>query len=216
MTFDPEAIFNFHGTVKMDCPYCGHDALFNNQGQYSQVAVLCNDNTQSIHAKAALLRCSSCERPVMVSSYGQETNETHKFKNCKVYPPFIQQADKDIPDRIRLIFQEALNCAGVQAWNAVATMCRRAVQEAVVEKQGAGNTLYAQIEDLKKKGLLVNQLVDFAHTVRGIGRDGAHADPGFIDIDPQNADDAIEFCRQFFDYLYVVPQKLARQKAKRP
>jgi hypothetical protein len=92
-------------------------------------------------------------------------------------------------------------------------MCRRAVQEVAVLHKAVGKTLFEQIEFLAQNQTIAGDLKDWAHEVRLIGKDGAHADvPN--DVTEQDADEAVEFTTQFINYIYVLKQKLQSRKSR--
>ncbi len=55
-----------------------------------------------------------------------------------------------------------------------------------------------------------------AHTVSLIANVGAHPDDnGLEDVGPDDASDLIEFSREFYDHLYLMPAKLREMKKRR-
>lgn len=202
--------------LKWECPHCHNMAPFVPLANYVGVPSGTLPGGRTRFIGAAFYRCQTCEHPLLLQYGGEAQDHNWGIGGIQSFPLPTQEADVDIPDPIRPIFQEALNCNSVKAWNAVGSMARRAIQEAVIQKGGEGIDLFNQIEDLKAKGKLTGSLLDFAHQVRILGRDGSHAEDKFIDLDATDAEDAIEFCGQLFDHLYVAPKRLERQKQKRP
>lgn len=191
-----------------ECPY-GHggsqfEQLYVNHDTYARIDP--KDEKPGVQRQAiSVYRCVVCGGPLFARAPGPELVE--------IYPQRVPEASKDIPAPAHTIFLEAQRCHGVKAWNATAAMCRRAVQEAVLILGGEGKTLYAQIEDLAKRHIIVDDLKEWAHTIRGIGRDGAHADV-LTDISEADADDALKFTEEFLEYNFVLRKRLARRTAK--
>ena len=150
-------------------------------------------------------KCVVCGGPLFMRAYGPG------FGALEVYPRKAPDAHQDIPSPIRAVYLEAQACHSVQAWNATAAMCRRAIQEAVLKLGGTGKFLFDQIEYLAGKNIIVPDLKDWAHEVRGIGRDGAHADV-LTDVTEGDANDALEFTKEFLNYAFVLKQRLQRRK----
>lgn len=155
--------------------------------------------------QVASYTCVVCGGPLFARAYGPNLTQVD------IYPLKVPDAHPDIPSPIREIFLEAQACHSVRAWNATSAMCRRAVQEAVLKLGGSGKVLFEQIEDLAKKHLIVPDLKDWANEVRGIGRDGAHADT-LTNISESDANDALKFTEEFLNYTYVLKQRLQRRK----
>jgi hypothetical protein len=123
-----------------------------------------------------------------------------------------------IPDHIRRDLVEAKQCATVGAWRACLTMARRSIQAACLAK-GAdeGKKLHEQIDQLAAKGIITNDLKEWAHEVRHLGNDGAHPpkDPKDDLVDQKDAADALELAESFLETVFVVPALAAERKAKR-
>jgi hypothetical protein len=56
-------------------------------------------------------------------------------------------------------------------------------------------------------------LKDWAHEIRTIGKNGAHADVP-IDVTESDAKDALDFTEEFLNYTYVLKKRLQRRGAK--
>lgn len=218
------------------CPYCRHPVRWDEKGNADRH--LPGTLAPPEHDRWRLLQCTVCRGAVMLHfvSVGPPEQGRPEFT---LLPGFVPDAPSDTSDRVKTVFTEALLCFSVGAWNAVGTMCRRAIEESLVEKGATGRDLYNKIEDAAQRLSLPKDLLDYAHQVRVIGRDGAHASdfkpantsgtgtsPSqavsdgsgkvFIDLGPDDAADAIEFCRVFFDYVYGITARLDKARAKRP
>jgi hypothetical protein len=85
------------------------------------------------------------------------------------------------------------------------------------KKADAKKKLVKQIDELAERGLITEPLRQFAHEVRLEGNDGAHPDPdGLSDVTEKDADDIIEFTREYMHHVYVMPAMLAKRKSPAP
>jgi hypothetical protein len=141
------------------------------------------------------------------------------------------QANKGVAED----FSEALRCQWIKAHKACVVMCRRAVQaSALALGAPKGKKLDQQIDALFAAGKITGPLKDFAHEVRLTGNKGAHPDKdaaastttspdaadraedddNLQDVSEKDADDIVEFTREYLHHIYVMPAKLkARKKA---
>jgi len=122
----------------------------------------------------------------------------------------------EIPEHIRADFREALRCRFVDANNATVEMCRRAVQASCIHLNAPSDKkLVQQIDWLAQQGIITTPLKEMAHRVRLGGNLGAHPpedpdDETAIIIGPEYADAVIEFTRDFFQHVYVMPERLKK------
>jgi hypothetical protein len=76
--------------------------------------------------------------------------------------------------------------------------------------------LQIQIDEMAGKGLITEPLKQWAHEVRLGGNDGAHPDKdGLKDVSEQDADEIVQFAREFLHHIYVMPAALAARQASR-
>ncbi len=97
-------------------------------------------------------------------------------------------------------------------------MCRRALQGSVLQ-QGADpkKDLREQIDELNDKNpdRFTNDIRDWAHNIRIFGNWGSHPDnDGLKDVDKSIAVDVIQFMKSYFEYVYVMPRKVANARTK--
>ena len=95
-------------------------------------------------------------------------------------------------------------------------MCRRAVQASAKSLNASGNSLIKQIDDVADKGKITEPLKEMAHQIRKIGNDGAHPDDDLLkDATEQDASEIIEFVHEYFNHVYVMPEKLKAMKERK-
>ncbi|MDD4955592.1 MAG: DUF4145 domain-containing protein, partial [Candidatus Omnitrophica bacterium] len=179
-----------------ECPYCHKNAQFNFLWNQEPIKIFnaksdpCDEKSAWQRNDVSVYVCCVCGGTLFTRAYGNKLQE----QKLDIYPVNLPSIPKEIPDKIKSICHEAHTCFNVGAWNATTTMCRRAVQECIIDKGGQGNTLYNQIDDLAGKRIITDDIKDWAHEIRILGRDGAHADIP-TDVGEQEA----KFCIEFTD-----------------
>jgi hypothetical protein len=172
-----------------------------------------NGNTLTISCCGA--QCDVCKGFVLVVGH-RSANQHHPYVLDNVYPlgKPDENVEPGIPPDVTGDFQEAMRCRWIKAFKATVVMCRRAIQASCLEKKANRNKkLTEQIDELAKAGHITEPLRQFAHEVRLEGNDGAHPDPdGLTNVTEQDADDIIEFTREYLHHVYVMPEKLAKRK----
>ncbi len=191
------------------CPHCGAISFFQPIGG----AHFDQNNTRICNAA----QCQACKHFVLV--VGRRASGTQEFGLEAFYPLGRpnDQVDPAVPETIAADFREALRCRFVDAFKAAVAMCRRAIQTSCHER-GADKKkkLVDQIDELTQRGFITQSLKDMAHEVRLEGNLGAHPDKdGLEDVGCQDADDIIEFTRQYVEHVYVMPAKLQARVAAR-
>lgn len=159
------------------CPHCRRDAAFE-----SVTKTYVEPHDMRIEGKhiVAALRCVACNKYILgVLVISPTPGDYRAF--APVYechypvgkPP--QLTEEDIPTNILDDFNEALRCQWVEAYNATAEMCRRALQSSCLSL-GADPKLKLdkQIDWLASQGKIIVSLQQMAHQVRLGGNRGAH------------------------------------------
>jgi len=148
--------------------------------------------------------CNYCKNPVLVHNEGDV-----------VYPsPLPSPTDERIPEHIRKDINEAKLCLNVNAYRACAVMARRAIQNACIDKGANRNKkLKEQIEELANKGVITNDLKEWANVVRWIGNDAAH--PNKEEVSKEDAEDILKLAEQFMYVIYVAPAIAKERRKKR-
>jgi hypothetical protein len=130
-----------------------------------------------------------------------------------IYPsPLPSPTDERIDPGARRALVEAKICFTAGAINASATMARRAIQAAVVQKGATKSRLMDQIDELAATGAITKDLASWAHEVRYAGNDGAHPSD---EVSNDDAEDILELAEQFLQVLYVAPAIAAERRQQR-
>ena len=171
----------------------------------------------------AAMQCQGCRRFILGVVQSPNTSP-RQYEYVEHYP--LGKPDDsvavEIPTAIGRDFQEALRCRWVDAYNATVEMCRRAVQASCIDlKAPPDERLVKQIDWLADRGKITAPLKDMAHRVRLGGNLGAHPpedpdDPCEVHIGMEYADAVIEFTREFFQHVYVMPERMKRFTFTKP
>ena len=154
--------------------------------------------------------CNNCHNAVLVHDY-----EHYGDKHRDIYPsPLPTPTDERIPEHIRKDIDEAKLCFSVGCYRACGVMARRAIQNACIDK-GAGKNkkLIEQIEELANKGVITNDIKEWADVVRWVGNDAAHPDKN--EVTKEDAEDILKLAEQFMQVIYVAPAIAKEQREKR-
>ncbi|HEY5215000.1 MAG TPA: DUF4145 domain-containing protein [Acidobacteriaceae bacterium] len=174
-------------------------------------------------------QCQGCTGYIL----GLLRQDMHQLAYSSHYPlgsPDDKVAD-EIPSHIKVDFKEALRCMFVNAYNATAEMCRRALEASCLE-QGAPKKrkLDDMIDWLEEQRKITPRLQAIAHKIRLGGNRAAHPpedgprsetelpdEDGPIEaIGKEHAEAIIMFTREFFHHIYVVPAELDKYDFSKP
>jgi hypothetical protein len=210
----PNQHFNAVGASGV-CPHCGDKSYFKPvTGAYSET----KDSRQRLCNAA---QCEACKKFVaIVAIRNTSTGANTPYMLDEFYPLGRPNdgVDAAVPKNIAEDFREGLRCRWIDAYKATVTMCRRAIQSSCLQKQAdKTKKLVAQIDELASRGVITQPLREFAHEVRLEGNDGAHPDAdGLENVTQKDADDIVEFTREYLHHVYVMPAKLAARKTVTP
>jgi len=209
----PQGLFSLRGT----CPHCRDTAGFLLVVTSPNAGVVLFSRVFGADTEGwGIMQCQSCLNLILACASRSQRDPDWKY--VKHYPlgkPDDRVA-KEIPANIAEDFREALRCRWVDAYNATVEMCRRAVQSSCIHlKAPPDKKLVHQIDWLAAQGIITTPLKEMAHRVRLGGNLGAHPpedpdDATVITIGPLYADAVIEFARDFFQHVYVMPERLKK------
>lgn len=208
----PQSFFSLRGT----CPHCQLKAVFlicqgASPGQ--------NAMHQADRVALAVMQCQGCLQFILGSAVLGENGLWIYRQHYPLGKPNDEMAP-EIPTHIADDFKEALRCQFVKAYNATVEMCRRAVQACCLDRNApAGKKLVYQIDWLAEQEIITAPLKEMAHRVRLGGNLGAHPpedpnDPAVIVINEDYANAVVEFTRELFDHVYVMPGRLSKYTFK--
>jgi hypothetical protein len=172
---------------------------------------------QNVVHRYFIWRCLVCNGLLFVAKF-QRWND---WPDEGVYPSHYRSESKFrgiVPETILEDFEEAVRCYEIKAFRATAAMCRRSLQCSVTEQGAPKGKLQDQIDALHASSpdRITTAIKDWAHNIRIFGNWGAHPDDdGLKEVDEGIASEVIDFLTNFFQYVYVMPSKVAKAQAKR-
>jgi len=190
------------------CPHCGLPSVF---------TMMTDAFEERLSGGQSLLygcmRCSGCLKFILGVALKQQGSWLYKEHYPLGKPD--DSVSEDVPPSIASDFSEALRCQWVNAFKATVTMCGRAIQASAICLGAKGERLIDQIDDLANQGKITQPLRDMAHEIRLARNVGAHPDKdGLKDVGEKDADDIVEFTREYFHHVYVMPAKLEARRKK--
>lgn len=224
--------FSFNGI----CPHCESFSVFMIAGSPHAEHVT-PDASEILFC--AVMRCQAC----LLFILGIAVRRGNAIEYVEHYPmgkpdDAVPKEVTAADSVIALDFAESLRCLWVKSYKASVAMCRRSV-EATCKQQGAkGRDLEKKIDDLAAQGKITEPLRQMAHAVRLSANRGLHgkkkahavavvADAAEVvseqepvemdDLDTFGEDEAkamIEFTKELFHHIYVMPALLEKYKAK--
>ena len=132
------------------------------------------------------------------------------------YPMRIPKLHESIPEMVGNDYVEAIKCFDIGANKASVVMCRRAIQSSVIEKDANKGRLVDQIDELYDSQIITKDIKDWAHEIRVTGNIGAHPDEdGLQNVTKEDAEELIKFMEEYLNYVYIMPAKVAKKRAKK-
>ena len=196
-----------------ECPHCGVRSLF---VPVVQGHIEIRPRNNQFIAQTA--QCVNCKDFVLITATKNLALQATDFTFVNFYPIGKPKdiVDAAVPVAIGADFAEAIRCQFICAYKATVTMCRRALQAAALDKEASPDRkLLHQIDELATKGVITNPLKQMAHAIRLTGNIGAHPDEdGLKDVTDTDADDIVQFTKEFFHHIYVMPAKLKARETR--
>lgn len=181
------------------CPYCKGLSNFNLSGQMRQ---------GYLGGCVSLDICQNCSTPVYFVTPSNQDRATI----LDSYPKLNLEPDKELPENVKVAFVEAIKGLSDGNWNSCVVMCRRALEEAMIDLGAEGRDLFQKIDNLESQRRITPELKAWAHESRLGGKLGAHGTEHKKWADKDDAEEVLEFSRWFFRYVYVLPRQLADRK----
>lgn len=200
-----------------NCPHCKgkthmKSLFFNSFIEYTEY--------KNIITYYVVFQCVPCNKLTLktcnFSSYKTVNDFQFDWRNGQ-YPTIeiteINDFDWYVPNDIIIDFKEAIKCFEIDAYKACVAMCRRSLQSVMIEKNANQNKdLNDQINEIQ----ILQDIKDWAHEIRHFGNRWAHPNKDWLkEVTKEEAKEVIDFMKQFFNYVYVMPKKVEISKIKR-
>jgi hypothetical protein len=215
-------------TLRGSCPHGPHESAF-----LLVTGVYVDPQTTRW---IAAMQCQGCAKYILaIMQVAIVTNSaTLQYEDHYPIGTPDDTVDAEIPPHIQPDFKEALRCLSVNAYNATAEMCRRAI-EASCLNLGAPKkkVLDDMIDWLADQRIITPFLQKVAHKIRLGGNKGAHPEAPeaavavaveteeentgpVMKIEKEHAEAIVKFTREFFHHVYVVPKQLEKYDFSKP
>lgn len=126
---------------------------------------------------------------------------------------YASKFEEVVPPEVLLDFKEGIICLANKCPRAAVSMFRRSLQTALIERGATpGEDL---IDQIKNAVYLTQNIKDWAHNIRIFGNWGAHPqDDNLKDVDNKLSGETQSFLEEFFNYVYVMPSRVANARQK--
>jgi len=157
-----------------------------------------------------------------VVSPGRAEKNRLLFKIVDTYPKYVPSRHESIPENIWSDYLEAYRCHEVGAFKATVVMCRRMMQNVLLDrgakkKDAKGNwiTLRKQInEALPERDYSLVRTV--AEETKFLGDYGAHPqDDGVDKVNEGDSKEMLDFGNTILEIVYINPYKIQKRLEKR-
>lgn len=200
------------------CPHCNTKAHLRSINSESYT----NSNRDVVFY--TLLRCVPCKKLILKTHYFRQnpynkyedlTSEGWKHKFPGIEVTYAGKFEGPVPPLVLEDFKEGVICLYNKCFRASVAMFRRSLQSALLE-HGAEQTKDL-IDQIKDAPFLTKEIKDWSHSIRIFGNWGAHPqDDNLKDIDETTAEETKSFLEEFFNYVYVMPSRVAEARQKNP
>lgn len=194
-----------------DCPHCNarthlvmtaHEShLTKNHDQYSYV----------------IFRCKPCQKLVLkVFKFKQNPYSGDEMLEAEGWIAKYPRNGSEIPEKYAEFvpdlaisdYEEGLRCLAANSPRAAASMFRRSLQDALLDL--GADQKQELLQQIKSTSRLTDDIKDWAHNIRIFGNWGAHPQEDLLkDVDIERAKEVKDFIEEFFNYVYVMPGKVA-------
>jgi hypothetical protein len=197
------------------CPHCSTKAHLKLVFAESHQA----DNRDLIYY--ALFRCVPCKK-LILQTFRFRQNEFDQNENLDAagwqqkFPSeeitYASKFEGTVPRDALEDFAEGVICLHNKCPRAATAMFRRSLQSALLER--GSNSKQDLMDQIKNATFLTQDIKDWAHNIRIFGNWGAHPqDDNLKEADEPVAKETQAFLEEFFNYVYVMPDRVAKARA---
>jgi hypothetical protein len=192
------------------CPHCGtkaHLEMIHNDNYIDEDNLIFHVNFKCVPCKKLILETFKFKK-----NYKGEYEVkgwVDKFPNNKII--YINKFKESVPESILEDFREGIIDLGNKCYKSSVAMFRRSLQSSLVN-MGAKET-DDLITQIKSMDILTKDIKDWAHNIRILGNWGAHPqDDNLKGVDVDTAEEAKNFMEEFFNYVYVMPNRVKKAR----
>ena len=159
----------------------------------------------------SFLKCPRCAGPMIV---WQDPGGAGWSEPYRMYPPEEYEIFFGFPEEIRFLLIEAYQCYKHKTYTASVIMCRKTL-EGICYLNGIKRksmSLPKRLQKLKEKGIIDNQLHEWAKVIKDAGNDAVHF--SLVTFSKQDAHDILDFTRALADYIFNLREKFEKYKKR--
>lgn len=196
------------------CPHCGTKAHFQ---------MLFNDSYETKNRDMVyfvIFRCVPCKK-LILESYRFRQNEYDQNENLTAggwedkFPTeemaFVNKFEGIVPEDVLDDFKEGVVALQNKCPKAAVAMFRRSLQSSAINL--GADIKQELIDQIKNLDVLTKDIKDWAHNIRIFGNWGVHPqNDNLKDVDVDKAEEAQSFLEEFFNYVYVMPNRVAKAR----
>jgi len=131
----------------------------------------------------------------------------------RVWPRPEHNLSDRIPTNVRATLEQARSTFQVEAYDACAVMCRRAIEELAQRFNAGGRDLNEKLEELNNAYVIDEQMLEWGHELRLEGNRGAHASDERVSR--EDARDMLEFTETICNFVFVLSQQFRDFKQRK-
>ncbi|MEU4809405.1 DUF4145 domain-containing protein [Nocardia fluminea] len=167
----------------------------------------------------AAFKCASCGWASVGVVEGLNGVSTNSFDDPKLvvnwYP--LKATGKpfpDVPEHIGGAAKEATECLSLGHFRAAVILARAVVEAVAKDQQITKGSIQQKIDSMQSSGLIRTHTQEAAHEIRYMANEMAHGD-FTASVDPDEAEDVLNFMEALLEEVYQGPARVNRQKAAR-
>lgn len=155
---------------------------------------------------------SQCHRPSLLGiSFYNEHGESWSPSVVFQLPRGVAQPMDGLPVEIESVRNEAWSSYFGGDLRAALVVGRAAVQRAVRTLGGAGRDLFSEIDSLRERGVVTEELKEWAHEVRIAAREAAHPEE-LGEVTTKEALTSLQWADAFLEFAIALPERRRRAR----
>lgn len=182
------------GSHKYRCKYCG-ESISSEKGYIGDT-----QDRLGAGRRDYICICHSCNKPTYIDHTGNQ------------YPgvPFGDTVEGIDAIEVASLYEEARNCASVNAYTASAMACRKILMNVAVTKGAKEGLKFVQyVQHLADNGFVPPDGKDWVEHIKDKGNDANHK----IEITPKgDAEELLYFTEMLLTFIYAVPARFKKHK----
>lgn len=156
--------------------------------------------------------CSNCGKPSLF--YREDMGDGFdKDSYYRLYPAQERHIGYRLPEVVRQSYEEAVRCESARSWMACVVMVGRTLEAVCKEFDPGARSILKGLKSMYDKGIISQELLDWANELRVLRNLGAHAtsEP----INRTDAKSALDFLQAIIEILYDLRPKFEDFRRRR-